>query len=66
MGLDIGPQARVVFSKVVEDALRMLQVPPDSPVLNTEDEKLAIAQSKKTNEKYQSLAPVEHEEELPL
>ena len=61
-----GYVAAPAFSKVVEDALRMLQVPPDSPVLNTEDEKLAIAQSKKTNEKYQSLAPVEHEEELPL
>jgi cell division protein FtsI (penicillin-binding protein 3) len=61
-----GYVAAPAFSKVVEDALRMLQVPPDSPVLNTEDEKLAIVQAKKINEKNRIAAPVEQEEGLPL
>ncbi len=61
-----GYVAAPAFSTIAEDALRMLQVPPDSPVLNTEDEKLVIAQTKKINEKPQLAIPVEQEEVLPL
>jgi cell division protein FtsI (penicillin-binding protein 3) len=60
-----GYVAAPAFSKVAEDALRMLQVTPDSPVLNTEDEKLAIGQTK-TIEKHPLAAPLEQEEALPL
>ncbi len=61
-----GYVAAPAFSTIAEDALRMLQVPPDSPVLNTEDEKLVIAQTKKIIEKPQLAIPVEQEEVLPL
>jgi cell division protein FtsI (penicillin-binding protein 3) len=46
-----GYVAAPAFSKIAEDALRMLQVPPDNAVLNTEDEKLAVANTRALDEK---------------
>lgn len=61
-----GIVAAPAFSKIAEDALRMLQVPPDSTVLNTSDEKIAVAQDKVESEKVQAALRQEQSEALPL
>jgi cell division protein FtsI (penicillin-binding protein 3) len=62
-----GYVAAPAFSKIAEDALRMLQVPPDNSVLNTEDEKLAVANTRKLNEKNNEVLENKLlEEALPL
>jgi cell division protein FtsI (penicillin-binding protein 3) len=64
-----GMVAAPAFSKVAEDALRMLQVPPDAPMLKTEDVKIAAAQTpKKSADKIypQPAAIIDQEERPPL
>ena len=65
-----GYVAAPAFAKIAEDALRMLQVPPDSVIQNTSDEKIAVANAKKTKAATQ-INPldgehVEQEEAPPL
>lgn len=63
-----GMVAAPAFSKVAEDALRMLQVPPDAPMLKTEDLKLvATNNSKKINDKSElQSATIDQEARPPL
>jgi len=61
-----GIVAAPAFSKIAEDALRMLQVPPDSMVLNTSDEKIAVAHDKIESEKLQAASRQDQDEALPL
>ena len=62
-----GIVAAPAFSKVAESALRMLQVPPDNIVLNTSDEKIAVANEKVERERLQAAAANHlQEESLPL
>jgi cell division protein FtsI (penicillin-binding protein 3) len=63
-----GMVAAPAFSKVAEDALRMLQVPPDAPMLKTEDLKLvATNNSKKINQKSElQSATIDQEARPPL
>lgn len=61
-----GMVAAPAFSKIAEDALRMLQVPPDSTVLNTSDEKVAVAHDKAESEKAQAALRQDQDEALPL
>jgi cell division protein FtsI (penicillin-binding protein 3) len=58
-----GYVAAPAFSKIAEDALRMLQVPPDNSVLSTEVEKLAMINARKADQKNDDLL---QQEELPL
>ncbi|HWV14091.1 MAG TPA: penicillin-binding transpeptidase domain-containing protein [Cellvibrio sp.] len=61
-----GIVAAPAFSKIAEDALRMLQVPPDNTLLNTADEKVALVQEKIANEKAQAALRQSQEEVMPL
>lgn len=66
-----GYVAAPAFSKIAEDALRMLKVPPDITLQNTSDEKLALQNTKKRNESIKAAAKAdavqaEQAEVLPL